>query len=295
VVGASLFAVSPSLPIGLNAVGFAVAAIVLLSLPGKYRPTRVATSTIRRDVAEGVRWLRNHTFLRRLTVISAVTAFSSSLTSGVLVLYAEIELRLPPGDYGYVLFAGGAGALLGGLATPRLAHLIGRGPALTVGGVIGAVALGAMSLTRNGVVGACLLGGFSAGVLVWNVLTMSLRQSLIPEELFGRVQGAYRTLVFGGVAAGSLLGGLLAHLLGLRQVFAVAGALLLVTAVALGRVCHLHRDQLTDVQSGAEAARESSGSGEGVSPDGVSGLVGALPPEEVTDVRERVQLGSRNE
>lgn len=56
-----------------------------------------------------------------------------------------------------------------------------------------------------------------AAVLLWDVITMSLRQALIPHELCGRVQGGYRTLVWGAIPVGAVLGGVLA-------VFVVAGA-----------------------------------------------------------------------
>jgi len=85
----------------------------------------------------------------------------------------------------------------------------------------------------------------SSGVMVWNVLTMSLRQALIPHELFGRVQGAYRTLVWGAIPLGSLTGGVVAHAAGLRWVFVTSGAGLLLMAVALALVLRGHADELT--------------------------------------------------
>jgi MFS family permease len=75
---------------------------------------------------------------------------------------------------------------------------------------------------------------------------MSLRQVLIPHELFGRVQGAYRTLVWGGIPLGSLTGGLLAGWLGIRWAFLVAGLIMLVLAVLLGRLLRGHPDELVD-------------------------------------------------
>lgn len=181
-------------------------------------------------------------FLRGLTLISAGDAFVQSMTTGVFVLYVLEVLHLPPHAFGYVLLAGGVGALAGGLGTPPLARRFGRTVVLTAGGVSVAVSLGAMAFTSNGVLGAALSAGASASILTWNVLTMSLRQALIPKELFGRVQGAYRTAVWGAIPLGSVLGGLLAEAIGVRWVFAVSGALLLVLAVALGRLLHRHRD-----------------------------------------------------
>jgi MFS family permease len=115
---------------------------------------------------------------------------------------------------------------------------------LTVGSFVAAIAIGLMAFTRNGFVGAALFATAGAGVMVWNVLTMSLRQALIPHELFGRVQGAYRTLVWGAIPLGALVGGALASAFGIRAVFAITGTGLFILSAALGVIVRIHRDVL---------------------------------------------------
>jgi MFS family permease len=75
---------------------------------------------------------------------------------------------------------------------------------------------------------------------------MSLRQALIPQQLFGRVQGAYRTLVWGSIPLGSLAGGVLADAVGIRPVFIVAGIGLLLGSLWLALSVRTHRDLLVD-------------------------------------------------
>jgi MFS family permease len=246
-LGSLLFAAAIALPFVLNAVGFVIAVALILTVRGNYRPLRQgAATTIRADIGEGVRWLRRHPLLRGLTLISAATAFANTVASGVLVLYVLEVLRLPAGNFGLLLLVGGAGALVGSLATPPLTRRLGRAVMLTGGSVLSAVAISLMAFTRNGFVAAGLFAFASAGIMVWNVLTMSLRQVLIPQELFGRVQGAYRTLVWGGIPLGSVTGGLLAGWLGLRWVFLVAGLMMLALAVLLGLLLRRHPEQLAD-------------------------------------------------
>jgi MFS family permease len=252
-VGSALFALAVALPLGLNAAGFAVAAALVLTVRGAYRPVREgAPTSVRRDMADGVRWLSRHPLLRGLTLVSAATAFVQSMGTGVLVLYVLEVLRLPSSAFGLVLLGTGVGALVGGVLTPALTRRLGRAAMLTGGAVVAAVAEGALSLTTSGVVATALGAVSAAGVMVWNVLTMSLRQSLIPEAVFGRVQGAYRTLVWGGIALGSVAGGAVAHAIGLRALFAVLGAGMLVLAVVLGVLLHRHAGQLTDEVLGEE-------------------------------------------
>jgi hypothetical protein len=81
---------------------------------------------------------------------------------------------------------------------------------------------------------------------------MSLRQSLIPQAMFGRVQGAYRTLVWGGIALGTLTGGAVATAVGLSGVFLVAGGGLLVMAGCLDMLVRRHAPELTDDALAAE-------------------------------------------
>jgi MFS family permease len=254
-VGAALFAVAVALPLALDAAGFAVAAVLVLTLRGSYRPARPeGTTSVGRDVAAGVRWLAGHPLLRGLTLVSAATAFAQSMASGVLVLYVLDVLHLPAGAFGLVLLGAGVGGLVGGLATPPLAGRVGRVRLLTGGAVLCAVAEGSLAFVSSGLAAAALAAASAAGVMVWNVLTMSLRQSLIPEAVFGRVQGAYRTLVWGGIAVGSLAGGAVAHAVGLRTLFLLSGAALLGLAVVLGVLLRRHAAELTDEVLGEEPA-----------------------------------------
>jgi Na+/melibiose symporter-like transporter len=256
-VGSALFAVAIGLPFLFNAAGFVIAVVLISAVRGSYRPPRDEASTsIRTDIAVGVRWLRRHALLRGLTLISATTACAQTMASGLLVLYALEVLHLPPGRFGFLLMAAGVGAVIGGLATPPLTRVLGRAIMLPAGSVLAALALGGMSMTRNGYIAGTFFALSSAGIMVWNVLTMSLRQSLIPEALFGRVQGAYRTLVWGSMPLGALLGGVLAGSIGIRGVFAVVGAVQFLMALVLGGLTSRHRDAMRDQPTathGAEA------------------------------------------
>jgi MFS family permease len=245
--GSALFALAVTLPFALNSAGFAVAAVLILTVRGVRRPERPAGRTsVRTDVAEGVRWLWNHRFLRGITLISGATCLTDSMVNGVLVLYVLEVLHLPASRYGLVVLAAGVGALLGGLVSPWLGRVLGRAWALTGGAALTAVTLGLMGFVRNGLVAGLLFAVSAAGVMTWNVLTMSLRQSLIPERMFGRVQGAYRTVVWGAIPVGSLVGGAVAQALGVAAVFLVSGAGLLVLAAALGLLLRRHAAELTD-------------------------------------------------
>jgi MFS family permease len=79
--------------------------------------------------------------------------------------------------------------------------------------------------------------GIIAGTgVIWNVITVSLRQRIAPDHLLGRVNAGYRLLAWGTMPIGAALGGLLADGIGLRATFLVtaAGALLSVPLLLSG-------------------------------------------------------------
>jgi MFS family permease len=127
-----------------------------------------------------------------------------------------------------------------------LARRVPRGPILVWSTVVVGVTTAAMGLTRNGYLGATLFGLTGLSVMIWNVLTMSLRQAVIPHHLFGRVQGAYRTVVWGAIPLGAIVGGVLADHIGIRPVLIVDGLGSVVGAVFMARLARAHRDLLAD-------------------------------------------------
>jgi MFS family permease len=253
-LGSLLFALAVAAPLFGTAGGFLLAAVLVLGIAGRHRPARAdgPRTTIRRDVAEGVGWLWRHRFLRGLTLVSAATALVQSMTTGLLVLYALDDLGVSDAGYGLLLTAAGVGAVLGGLAAAPLAGRIGRTATLVAGSVLSALAIAGMGATRDAAVAGVLFAASTAGIMFWNVLTMSLRQALIPEALFGRVQGGYRTLVWGGIPLGTLAGGLLASATSVPTVFIVTAAGLLLLSLVLWRLLAVHRD-LVDTAFAAQS------------------------------------------
>jgi MFS family permease len=244
-IGAALFAVAVAAPFLTSVAAYAIAAVAVSTIAGSHRPPRAAgqaATTLRRDVADGVGWLWQHRFLRGLTLVSAVTSGLQSLTTGVLVLWALDVLHVGEAGFGLLTTASGVGAVLGGLVAAPLAGRVGRSTTLVLGAGVAAAATAVAGLVTDGFVAGALLAVGAAGVMFWNVLTMSLRQALIPEELFGRVQGGYRTLVWGAIPAGALLGGLLAGATSVPTVFVLAGCAQLLVAGTLWRLLVVHRD-----------------------------------------------------
>ncbi|MEY3400139.1 MAG: hypothetical protein RLZZ486_607, partial [Actinomycetota bacterium] len=81
-------------------------------------------------------------------------------------------------------------------------------------------------------------------ISVWNILLMSLYQSLIPAHLYGRIHGARRTIVWGLMPIGSLVGGVIARG-GLRLPFLIGGAMAtLISIVAYRKVVQVGQESV---------------------------------------------------
>jgi MFS family permease len=256
-VGAFLFAAAATLPILGTAACYLVAAALIVTVVGDFRPERSHTATFRADIAEGVRWLWRHRFLRGMTLSAGWFGVGQSMVNGVLVLYALETLGLTEKQFGLLILAPAVAGLLAGLLAPPLSDRLGRGPTLVGATVVSPVCLVGMGLTDEPWLAATLFGISAGAVTVWNVLSMSVRQAMIPEGLFGRVLGSYRMVIWGLIPVGALLGGTLASWTSLGTVLVVAGIGQLTAAGWILALMTAHRDEISAAyaESTADATR----------------------------------------
>ncbi|RSN38209.1 MFS transporter [Amycolatopsis sp. WAC 01416] len=228
-VGSATFALFATFPFLLNSVGFAIAAAVLIGLAGSYRPKAAegGTTDLRAELAEGFRWLKGNRLVLRLVVIAGLISLVSELAQAQLVLYAIEYLRLSEAAFGLFALVGGIGGLLGAAVAPRLVKATGRRAVLLGGTACCGAAFTGMGLTTSPVAGAALFGLFAAAVVAVNIVLGTARHTLVPGELLGRVLGVWRTVVWGAIPIGALLGGVLTHVLGSSaRTFLTSGLLL---------------------------------------------------------------------
>jgi MFS family permease len=230
-VGSLLFVVAAALPFAVDTASFAVSAVLLAGLGrGAPRLPDVPPLPLRSAIGEGLRWLRAHRLLRTLAALLGVNSFCNQLGQATLVLFATQTLGVGAAGYGLLLAAGAVGSVLGGVVNPRLVRVIGE--RASVVGALGASSLAylAAGLVTDTVALAALLAVNGFAIMLWNIVTVTLRQEIVPAELLGRVTSVYRMLGWGLIPLGAIAGGLVAHGVGLRAPLPVAGA---VRAVAL--------------------------------------------------------------
>jgi MFS family permease len=235
-LGGLLVAAGAALAFGVPGALWALAVVVLLGLTGSYRPERTARTTLRADIAEGLRFLWHDRILRTLAMMVGGINFATNAVFAVFVLYAVgpgSPMGLSEPAYGALLTTTAVGAFAGSFVAERVVARVGRARSLTltVLSTVALVAVPAVS-TSPWVVGAVYAVG-GAGIAVWNVVTLSLRQRITPDALLGRLNSCYRLVAWGTMPLGAAVGGLLGELFGLRTVFVVMAAVSAATLLGM--------------------------------------------------------------
>lgn len=187
---------------------------------------------MRAQVAEGLRYLTRHRLLRVAAGLLGVAGFASQMGQSTLVLLAEQVLHTGTRGYGLLWTASAAGAILGGMTASALTSRLGMLPSLILSLAGSAGAFAGIGLARD----AAMAGAFFAvngyTVTMWNVVTISLRQQIVPRELLGRVNSVYRMIGWGLFPVGAIAGGFVAREFGLRAPYILGAIITAASAVA---------------------------------------------------------------
>jgi MFS family permease len=219
----------------VDAFTFLVSAVTL----GRIKPAEPAPAPHERGhLLSGVRFiLRNPVMRASLAGTATINLFQLSY-SALAILYMVRYLHIQPGVLGVILGIGSVGGLVGSVVAGRLGRRIGLGPAYIAGCVLFTVFLvltplagGPQALVVAMLVAASFGAGF--GVMVLDINVGSIFAALIPNTLRSRVSGAYTVVNYGVRPIGSVLGGVLASAIGVRQ------TLFIVTIAAIGGVLFL--------------------------------------------------------
>lgn len=264
-LGSFLFAAVLALPFYLGSGFYAMSAVLILMLRGRYRSESASaeeSTPLWQDVAEGFTWFWCHPLLRTLSLWAAVSNLVSGAVYGILVLFAQERLGLTNVGYGLLLAAGSVGGMVGGISAGWLAKKLESGTLMLLTNLLVAGSYASVALNRNAVVVGVLLTFISFVFLVQNVVVVSLRQAIIPDALLGRVTSAYRMIVLTGLPLGAFLGGLAAKHLGLASPFIGGGILLAIVAFLILPVVNNEkiRAARTAATPGDEVFRDNSAS-----------------------------------
>ena len=209
-LGSLLIGIAIYLPFFVDAGTFFVAVALIASISGSFKPVEEKPRekiNFKAEIKEGYRWLWAHDLLRPMAIILGALNLVGTMVAATFILYTQEVLNTSVFVFAVIGTAGAVGGIAGGLIAPKVSEKIGSGPSLWLSlamGPIGAVIIGTTSSWQ--VVWVVLLFQSFFGVL-WNTITVSLRQSIIPTYLLGRVNSVYRFFGWGSIPIGMFLGG----------------------------------------------------------------------------------------
>ena len=229
-LGSVLFGFVVWLPFGLDAASFVAAATLAASLRGTFRPAPGGPSgqSMTQSLRAGVRWLWHHRLLRSVAIAAGSANLAYGATQATLVLFALDELGLGERLFGPVLAIVGAGSVLAGFTGGRVIQRLGRRATIIVVGILPILTCATVGLFPHPAVALPMYAVQAASSTLFTIVTLSLRQQLIPDHLLGRVNSVYRWFAAGGMALGALAGSFVAEAFGLRAPYFLAAALLAV-------------------------------------------------------------------
>ena len=257
-VGAFLFSLGAVFPFAAQVVVVAMA-IVLVSrissapapdgAPGlnAHRADGVPTTHVRRDIAEGLRWILGSPPVRTLALIILVFNVTWAASWSVLVLWSRDHLGMTEVGFGLLTTASAIGGLVGTTLYSRLERRFSPVAIMRVCLSLEVVMHLALANTARGWVAILIMFVFGAYAFVWGTISMTTRQRAVPHRFQGRVGSITMICVFAGLVAGQFLGGLIAETWGLTAPFwfAFAGAGITL-ALVWRQLAHLARADAGD-------------------------------------------------
>ena len=230
-----LIAAGAAVPFAADAGTFLLAAALVASLrpAAPDRGPKPVGSTLRREIAEGLRSLWRDRALRRLCVATALCNIGMGALIATLVILVTGWLDAGTAGYAAATTAYTVGGLAGGAVHRRITARLGSLRAVLLAGLVQIGALLVMGSVRNLAAMAAALAVFGFMGMVWNVNTTTLMQQRAPADMLGRVSSAFRTLAVAGAPLGALLGGAVATAWGLNTPALLTAAFFVLSVLAL--------------------------------------------------------------
>lgn len=236
-MGGVLFAAGAALPFAADASSFLFGVLLLTTVRAHATPTAAAGDkpSWASMIAAGFQYLKADRLLLTLACMLGFLNFFIAGAAAILVLYVLQWLRLSETTYGLFLAAGAVGGVIGGFLGSRLAKQFGLFPSAMGGLVVTGVGFTLLGVVRAPVTAAVIYLLMNFGGVIYQTLTVAFRQSTVPRERLGRINGAYRLIGTGPAPLGALVAGVIGRYLGIQMPFLIGGIAVLVLAAVTMR------------------------------------------------------------
>jgi len=203
----------------LNAASFAVpAACLLATRPGAPDPTSSRPRReLGKEIGEGLRFLLRDPYLLPLAAFTSTLSLGISSTDSLMIIFYVRTLGVTSSLTGVILGLMGTGGLFGAVISARLVRKYGSARGMLICRILLTFAL-LLPLTTRGIGLIFSVGWFvvTVGIISGNVISLSFRQARCPAQMPGGISASYYTMPYSSLALGTVLGGALGTLVGVR-------------------------------------------------------------------------------
>lgn len=191
---------------------FLIAAVLIYLLTGTFKAPAKESDKPQKvnwwgEIKEGVKWLWAHPLLRPMAIILGLMNGIFSVTGATFVLFAQEVLGTNAFLFALLGTAGAVGGIIGSWLAPRISKAMGSGSSLQVTFLLSIGSFLIMGFATHWTLAWVMFAAGTFGAVLWNVITVSLRQTIIPDELLGRVNSVYRFFAWGMMPIGLGVGG----------------------------------------------------------------------------------------
>jgi MFS family permease len=238
-LGSFLIGIFIFLPFYFDTLTFFVSAALVATLASVARPIKEVTDkkpiNFKAEIKEGFSWLWKHELLRPMAIILGCLNGLGAITAATFILFAQEILDTSVFIFAILGTAGAVGGTVGGILGPKISARFGSGPSLYLTLLSAPLITLIIGLSSSWQLFWALTAIGTCFAVLWNVITVSLRQSIIPTHLLGRVNSVYRFFAWGSLPIGTLIGGALVDLFELTgdREFALRLPYLLVSVAGL--------------------------------------------------------------
>jgi MFS family permease len=212
-----------------DAVSFGLSALSVLFIRRAEPPVDVPpaseTPTMRADIGEGLRYVLGHASLRLIAGCTATSNYFSSMLQAVLLVYLVRTLHWSAGVIGLMFMIANIGFLIGAAIAGRVSRRLRLGRTIWLSILVAQLGLFVVAFAPRSHAFPWIVGGLLLAALgnpIYNIAQVSYRQAITPNRMLGRMNATMRFMVWGTMPLGSLTGGVLGTVLGLRPTLMIA-------------------------------------------------------------------------
>ncbi|MGV7117099.1 MFS transporter [Paenibacillus kyungheensis] len=209
--------------------------MMLITKSEPEQPKHIKPKPIFKEIGKGLRLVFGNKYLRAIAGEASTYNMFGQVMAAVSILYITRELGITPTLLGIILSTASIGSIIGSLVANHIGKKYDLGTIVLVTMILGCgapllipLASGPLYVTVPLLIISYFFG--SMGVVISNIYVVSIRQTITPNEMLGKMNASYRFVVTGVTPIGALLGGALGSIIGLRMTLLV-GAIGTLTAL----------------------------------------------------------------